>query len=143
MNDLWLKALILVVVFAAVVFLVERLTASLVGKRIESRAINQRLDLIARGVPRDAAMQMLRRRATNIPEWMPPGLRGLAIWLEKMLMAAGVTMDTGRLMWLLVAAPFALFLLCLALVSAIGGGIGFGRIVLLAVISFMIGAGIP
>ena len=131
------------VVFAAVVFLVERLTASVVGKRIESRAINQRLDLIARGIPRDAAMQMLRRRATSIPEWVPPGVRGLAVWLEKMLMAAGVTMDTGRLMWLLVAAPFALFLLSLLLVSMLGGGIGFGRIVLLGVMCFLFGAGIP
>ena len=46
MNDIWIKAIVLVLVFAAVAFAVERVLAGYIGRRIESRAINQRLDLI-------------------------------------------------------------------------------------------------
>ena len=62
MSDIWIKATILVLVFAAVVFAVERLLAGYIGRRIEAKAINQRLELIGRGVSRSQAMQMLRSR---------------------------------------------------------------------------------
>ena len=44
------------------VFAVERIVGGVVGRRLETQAINQRLDLIGRGVSRGEAMQLLRRR---------------------------------------------------------------------------------
>ena len=76
MSDIWLKAIVLILIFAAVVFAVERILSIIVGRRLESQAINQRLDLINRGVSRGEAMQLLRRRASTFPKGCPGSLRG-------------------------------------------------------------------
>ena len=52
MSGIWLRTIVLILVFAAVVFAVERVVATLVGRRLVSQAINQRLDMISRGVSR-------------------------------------------------------------------------------------------
>ena len=143
MSDTWLRAIVLILVFAAVVFAVERILSVFVGRRLESQAINQRLDMINRGASRAEAMQLLRRRASNIPEGLPEWVMRPAISFEKTLMAAGVAMPTGRLMLTLLIAP-ALIFVAIILVMTIGGfALGGGRIMLLATFSFLIGAGIP
>ena len=143
MNVTWLKVLALVLIFAAVVFVVERLVSATVGRRMEGRAINQRLDLIGRGMPRSEAMQLLRRRATQIPEGLPSFLATPAIRIEKMLMAAGIAMETGKLMLALLVAPVVIFLGIILFMAASGIAIGGGRILILATFALLIGAGVP
>ncbi len=143
MNVTWLKVLALVLIFAAVVFVVERLVSATVGRRMEGRAINQRLDLIGRGMPRSEAMQLLRRRATQIPEGLPSFLATPAIRIEKMLMAAGIAMETGKLMLALLVAPVVIFLGIILFMAAGGIAIGGGRILILATFALLIGAGVP
>ena len=143
MNVTWLKVLALVLIFAAVVFVVERLVSATVGRRMEGRAINQRLDLIGRGMPRSEAMQLLRRRATQIPEGLPSFLATPAIRIEKMLMAAGIAMETGKLMLALLVAPVVIFLGIILFMAASGITIGGGRILILATFALLIGAGVP
>jgi len=143
MNEIWLKALALILIFAAVVFLVERVVSIFVGRRLESQAINQRLDLISRGVSRGSAMQLLRRQATMLPENLPEFIVAPAIRFEKMLMAAGVSAPTGRLFAILVATPIIIFVVIVLLIVASGGALGVGRLLMVATIAFMIGAGIP
>jgi tight adherence protein B len=143
MSIIWLRAIALVLIFAAVVFAVERILSVIVGRRIESRALNQRLDLINRGMPRGEAMQLLRRRASNVPEGLPEWPMRPAIAFEKTLMAAGVSMPTGQLMLMLLIAPAMIFV-TLILVMVIGSAaLGGGRILLLATFSLILGAGIP
>src|SRR5688500_5661566 len=105
MNEAWLKALALILIFSAVVFVVERIASVIVGRRLQTQAINQRLDLISRGVSRGQAMQLLRRQATMLPDHLPGFVMGPAIRFEKMLMAAGVSVPTGRLAAILIATP--------------------------------------
>ena len=143
MNTSWLKGLALVLIFAAVVFAVERLVSGMVGRRMEGRAINQRLDLIGRGMPRSEAMQLLRRRASHLPEGLPPFIAGPALRFEKTLMAAGVTLETGKLMLALLIAPVAIFLGLILFMAATNIAIGGGRILIIATFSLLIGAGIP
>jgi tight adherence protein B len=143
MNEVWLKALVLILTFAAVVFVVERIVSTYVGRRLESRAINQRLDLISRGIGRGQAMQMLRRQASMLPEHLPEFILGPAIRFEKMLMAAGVWVPTGRLLAILIATPIIIFVAIILLIVAAGGALGLGRLLMLATISFLVGAGIP
>lgn len=143
MNEVWLKALALILIFAAVVFLVERVMSVFVGRRLQSQAINQRLDLISRGVGRGQVMQLLRRQATMLPENLPEFIVGPAIRFEKMLMAAGVSAPTGRLFAILVATPIIIFVVIVLLIVASGGALGVGRLLMVATIAFMIGAGIP
>lgn len=143
MSGMWLRAIVLVLVFAAVVFAVERVLSGIVGRRMESRAINQRLDLINRGVSRGEAMQLLRRRASNVPENLPEWLMRPAIAFEKTLMAAGVAMPTGRLMLSLLIAPAMIFVVIVLLMVISGAALGGGRILLLATFSGLLGAGLP
>ncbi|HET9334850.1 MAG TPA: type II secretion system F family protein [Sphingomicrobium sp.] len=143
MSDTWLKAIVLVLIFAAVLFVVERAMAVYIGRKIESKAINQRLDLINRGMPRGEAMQLLRRKISALPKGLPGVLVGPAEAFEKMLMASGMAMPTGRLMVLLIAAPLVIFLLIVGGMLATGTALGFGRILMLATFSFVLGAAIP
>ena len=143
MSDIWLKAIALVLMFAAVVFAVERAMSAVVAKRLQTQAINQRLELISRGVSRGHAMQMLRRQASTLPEGLPSFLVGPLISLEKMLMAAGVSVSTGKLMLVLLATPLIIFITMILVMAAGDVGFGTGRLVLLASISLAIGAGIP
>ena len=143
MSDIWLKAIALVLMFAAVVFAVDRAVSAIVARRLQTQAINQRLDLISRGVSRGQAMQMLRRRASTLPEGLPSFLVGPLISLEKMLMAAGVSVSTGKLMLILLATPLIIFITLVLVMVAGDIGIGAGRLILLATVAVVIGAGIP
>lgn len=143
MSDTWLKAFVLVLIFGAVVFAVERILGVFVGRKLQTQAINQRLDLINRGMGRAQAMQLLRRRATTIPEGLPEFLVGPAVKFEKMLMAAGVAVSTGRLMIILLATPVIIFLAILMFMVVGDVAIGAGRILMIATFSFVLGAGLP
>jgi len=143
MNGVWLKAVVLVLIFAAVVFAVERFAGAIIGRRMQTQAINQRLDLINRGMGRGQAMQLLRRRATTIPESLPEFLIGPAVKFEKMLMCAGLSIPTGRLMLILLATPVIIFLTVIMFMVVGDVTLGFGRILMVATIAFLIGAGLP
>ena len=143
MNEVWLKPLALILIFSAVVFVVERIVSEMVGRKLQTQAINQRLDLISRGVSRGQAMQLLRRKASIFPERLPEFFAAPAIRFEKMLMAAGVSVPTGRLFAILIATPVVIFVTIVLVLMATGGGFGFGRIVMLATVSFLLGAGLP
>ena len=143
MSTSWLKGLALVLIFAAVVFVVERIVSTMVGRRMEGRAINQRLELIGRGMARSEAMMLLRRRSSNLPEGLPSFLVGPARSMEKTLMAAGLTIETGKLMLALLVAPVAIFLGFILFMAATNVAIGGGRVLIIATFSLLIGAGIP
>ena len=143
MSGIWLKAIVLILVFVAVVFAVERIMAAYVGRKLQTQAINQRLDLINRGVARAEAMQLLRRQSSVLPANLPGFLVGPAISFEKMLMAAGVAVPTGRLMLMLLIAPLIIFLVIVVFMTVGGSALGGGRILLLATFSLMLGGGIP
>lgn len=143
MSDTWFRAIILILVFAAVVFAVERILGVIVGRRLEHQAINQRLELISRGVSRGEAMQLLRRRASNIPAGLPEFIMRPAIAFEKLLMQAGVAIPTGRLMLGLLVVPLTLFVLIILAMILSGAALGSGRVLLIATFSFLLGAGAP
>ena len=143
MSDVWLKAIILILIFAAVVFAVERMVSVYVGRRMQTTAINQRLDLINRGVSRGEAMQLLRRSTSDLPNWLPSFVRGVAVKFEKMLMAAGVSIPTGKLMMSLLIAPIALFFAIILFMLATGVALGGGRLVMIATFAGIVGAGLP
>ena len=143
MNDAWLRTIVLVLIFGAVVFAVERIVGVYVGRRAETQAINQRLELINRGASRAQAMQLLRRQASTLPTNLPSFLAGPAIRFEKMLMASGLGISTGRLMLILVATPLIIFLTIVIFMAVSEVGLSAGRLLLLATFSSLLGAGIP
>ena len=142
MNPAWLKALALVSIFGAVVLAVEVLVNWLATSRAEGKAINLRLRMIGRGRSQGETMTLLRR-TSSVPAGLPPMLMSLGLKFERMLMQAQLTVQTGRLMLLLLVAPLLLFFLILGLMAWLGMWISFGRILVVATFAGVLGAAIP
>jgi tight adherence protein B len=144
MNPTWIRALVLVCIFAAVVLAVEVLVRWFATNRAEGHAINLRLKMIGRGQGRGETMNILRRATSSIPEGLPPFLDNMARKFERMLMQAQVTIPTSRLMLIIVVAPIAIFFLLLLLMAVWWGiGISFGRILISATFAGLLGAALP
>ncbi len=143
MNPTWIKALVLVCIFGAVVLAVEVLVRWFATTRASGHAINLRLKMIGRGHSHGETMNLLRRAESAVPQGLPPILDQLAHRFERMLMQAQVTMPTGRLMLLILLAPIAVFFLILVAMVAGGFGVTFGRLLVTASFSAALGAGLP
>jgi tight adherence protein B len=144
MNPTWIRALVLVSIFAAVVLVVEVLVRSFTSRRSEGQAINLRLKMIGRGQGRAETMNILRRATSSVPQGLPPIIDGIARKFERMLMQAQATVATSQLMLAIVLAPIAIFFLLLLLMSLWWGlGISFGRILISSTFAVVLGAVIP
>jgi tight adherence protein B len=142
MADSWIRVIFLLCVFAAVLIAVEFLVASLAARRTAEKAINLRLKMIERGVPRSETLNLLRRRSTALPVGLPTMLVGPVRKLEKMLVQAALLTSTPRLLAMVVAAPVLLFVF-LVVVTAIVGSIGAGRLFLLFIVALVLGFVLP
>ena len=144
MNPLWIRALILVCVFGAVVLLAETVLRWLVSRRSESKAINMRLQMIGAGAGQEERFNVLRRAQSSIPAGLPLTMEPYAIRLERMLLQAQVSIPAGRLMLGLLIAPVAIFFLLLLLMAGWWGmGISSGRIIVSAAFALLLGAVLP
>jgi tight adherence protein B len=143
MSESWIRLLLLTCVFGAVLLAAETVIRSVLNRRGESHATNQRLRMISEGMPRNEAMNRLRRRDTSIPSGLPPLLAKLALKFERTLIAAGMTMPTGRLMVMLLLAPVVLLGIIIVVMLALGASLAPGRIFLLATFCAIIGTALP
>jgi tight adherence protein B len=142
-TDTWLKALILVCTFGAVLLLVEVLVSAFASSRMAGNAINLRLKLIAQGRSRDETMSLLRRRSSALPSNLPEGLKRLGERFERLLIMAQVAVPTGRLMLILLLAPIAIFFLLMLTMASLGIAIGAGRLLMVAVFAGALGTFLP
>jgi tight adherence protein B len=143
MSDSWLKALVLASIFGAVLLAGDALIGWLASSRTTSRAINLRLKLIGEGRTTGQVMNLLRRSNSGLPRGLPPLVQSIATKFERMLIAAQVTMATPRLMLILLIAPFVLLFVLLMVLVILGQPIGFGRLLILATFSAVMGAAVP
>jgi tight adherence protein B len=144
MSPIWIRTFVLVCIFFAVVLAAESALRALASSRAEGKAINLRLNLIARGKSTAEALNILRRTGSSIPKGLPPILDRLAHKFERMLMQAQLTIPTGRLMLIVFLAPLAIFFGLMLLMSARWGiSVSFGRIVICATFAALLGAVIP
>jgi tight adherence protein B len=143
MTAAWIKALVLICIFGAIVLAVESLISWYARNRSGARAINFRLKLIGQGRTHSEALSILRRTDSTIPEGLPPLAARLAKKFEHTLAQARVTMKTGQLMLLMLAAPAALFFSILLVLFAGGVGVGFGKILMVATFALMLGFVLP
>jgi tight adherence protein B len=143
MNPTWIRAIVLVCIFAAVVLAVEVTVRWFTSNRAEGKAINLRLKMIGRGRSHSETMNLLRRTGSSVPQGLPPMLDRMAHKFERMLMQAQVTMSTGRLMLIILIAPVAIFFGLLLFMVASGMGIGFGRLLISATFAGVLGAALP
>lgn len=143
MNATSIRAVILVCIFGAVVLAVEVAVRWFASNRAGAQAVNLRLKMIGRGRTHGETMNLLRRARSAIPQGLPPLIDGWARKLERMLIQAQVTMDTSRLMLIVLVAPITIFFGLTLFMAASHMAIGFGRILISAVFAFAIGAALP
>jgi len=143
MSPTSIKALVLVCIFGAVVLAVEFVMRWFTSNRAGAHAVNLRLKMIGRGRTHGETMNLLRRTRSAIPQGLPPIVDGWARKLERMLMQAQVTMDTSRLMLIILVAPIAIFFGLTLFMAASHMAIGFGRILICATFACAIGAALP
>ena len=144
MNPAWIRPMILVCVFAAVVLAAETLARWLAANSAGDNAINLRMKLIGRGHDRGETLNLLRRSGSAIPAGLPPFIDRLGRKLERMLMQAQVTLPTPRLMLALLVAPIAVFfVLLLLMIFWWGIGMSPGRLVITVTFAIALGAVLP
>jgi tight adherence protein B len=144
MNPVWLRAAVLVCIFAAIVLAAEVLVRGFVASRVRGKAVNLRLALIGSGRTGSEALNLLRRSTSTVPQGLPPALDRLARRFERMLMQGQVTLPTSRLMLIISVAPLVVFFGLLLLMSSWWGiGLSLGRVVISATFALLIGAALP
>lgn len=142
MAQSWIHLSFLLCVFVAVLVGVEVLVGQLVARRTQGQAINQRLRMIERGVPRGETMNLLRRQSSDLNADMPKSVEKVVRGLEKTLIQAGIQRSTSRILIFLLCAPAVVFLF-LVLIAASFGVLGAGRLFLLLVVAVVIGLALP
>jgi tight adherence protein B len=143
MNDVWLRALVLACIFGAVLLGVEALVSWLASSRNVGKAINLRLKMIGQGRTHGETLNILRRPDSALPAGLPPMLDRLGRKFESMLMAAQVTIPTGRLMLLILLTPIFMFFAIVLIMATLGVPIAFGRLLLVATFCGLFGAALP
>jgi len=143
MGETWIRLLVLVCVFGAVLLAMETLIRSVLNSRSDLRATNKRLQMIGEGVSRSDAMILLRRRESSLPANLPPLLARLALKFERTLIAAGVTIPTGQLILLLLGAPVVLLVFIVLIMLLLGSPLGVGRVLLLTTFCGIVGTALP
>jgi tight adherence protein B len=143
MNSTWIKAVVLVCTFGAVLLAVEALLSWYSSSRSEGRAINLRLKLIGQGRTRGEALTLLRRATIDLTTQVPAALIPLARKFDQMMTATQLTVPAGRVLLSLVLGPVAVFLAMVFAMLAAGMVIGFGRILLVGTFAVLIGGVLP
>ena len=143
MNEVWIRAVVLICTFGAVALLVEVLVSWIARSRTISHAMNERMRMISEGRSRGELLTVLRRDSTEVAKFLPPSLVPLGLRFERLLIAARVRAPTGTVLLMLLCAPLALFLAIVFVMLMTGGLLTAGRIVLLLVFSSAIGLAIP
>ncbi|HET9811000.1 MAG TPA: type II secretion system F family protein [Sphingomicrobium sp.] len=143
MNDSWIKAIVLVCVFGAVLLLVETLVRAFGESREHGKAINLRMKLIGEGRTRSEALTLLRRARSDFESQAPSAFQPLARKFDRLVTSARLSMSASRLMLLIALAPALVFLVLIVLILVSHGAITFGRLVLLLTFSIAVGAGLP
>jgi tight adherence protein B len=143
MDPVVLRVLALVVIFASVFLVSERVIATLRQQQKGSRAVNKRLKLIEGGLDREVVTSRLRKSAPGTFAQMPGliGRAGRAV--ERAVIASGVQMPPHQIMLGMAIASTAIAGLVLIGAGITGFEIGLGVIQLSVALGFCFGAAIP
>lgn len=143
MDPIALRVLALVVIFASVFLVSERVIAMLRQRQRGSRAINKRLKLIEGGLDREIVTSRLRKSAPGSFTDMP-GLVGKAgRSIERAVVASGIPLPPHQIMLGMAIASTAFVGLILLGAGVAGYSIGIGTVQLALVLGLCFGAGIP
>ncbi|MDF0543055.1 type II secretion system F family protein [Sphingobium sp. H39-3-25] len=138
-----IRMLVLVLLFAAIMLAIEAGVSWYRSRIGGGRAINRRLDMIARGAGRVAILSKLRRDDDSA-RWNPETLHGrIGLGMVRMLHGAGVSYTASAIFAAMAAMVAALFMLVLLGAGSYGYALTGGVLLLALVFAGALGAGLP
>lgn len=141
MSALVLKLFVLLAVFACVFLVVQQVSQIILSERLQRKQVNRRLQLLSTGHTREQVIDLIRQRARAVTGSGPIS-RFFAQYHRKHALAALRT-GAGQMVLYATMAVGILFAMLLLITAGIGTQITFGTILLLAVFSTAVGAGLP
>ncbi|MCP3729529.1 type II secretion system F family protein [Sphingomonas sp. MG17] len=143
MSDTTLRALVLLLVFGAVLLAADAALQWARNARGKRRAVNKRLEMIEHGADQATIAAKLRRDSLTGPIDLPGMFSGPGKRLEKMLRTSGVPFSPMQLAAWMMMAAFGIFMVVTA--GAVVGGIGItaGTLVMIAAFAGVVGIALP
>lgn len=142
MSPVFVRLMLLVLIFGAVMLAVEGALGWLRSSRGFDRAINKRLKLIASGLDRVKVVSRLRRDQ-GLDENVPEPLATLWRAVSPTLHGAGLTISPGLMLLVMLGSVVVLALAIGMFAYFTGLGLTTGKLVLIICISVATGFGVP
>lgn len=143
MNELLVRLVLLIGVFAAAFLLSQVLLGLAWRNRQKFSAVNRRLEMIAKGQDRDEVVALLRKNAPQSHLEMTGPLARPALAFQRMMFAANLPITAQQLLLLIGALFSGLFFSALLAIGMAGWSLTLGVIFLLLVIAGGIAVVIP
>lgn len=143
MDPVILRVLALIVIFASVFLVSERLIATIQQRQRGSRAVNKRLKMIEGGLDREIVTSRLRKSAPGTFANMSGLIGQLGRSVERTVIASSVPLPPNQIMLGMAIASTAVAGLILLGAGLAGFSIGVGVTQLAIVLGICFGTGIP
>nr|WP_298930172.1 type II secretion system F family protein [uncultured Erythrobacter sp.] len=138
-----IRAIILLVVFAAIFLLASVFLNEWQKRRVHTQAVNKRLEMIERGTNREAVVgELIKRRPAEL-SFLPQYIRQPLLSFQRLVFASGISMTYRTVLVLLAAASAALFFITLVVLVLSGIALSFGSIQLTLMFSIALGILVP
>ncbi|HKX22392.1 MAG TPA: type II secretion system F family protein [Rhizorhapis sp.] len=143
MSPVFIRFLLLVLIFAAVMLAVEGLVSWISHRHGTGQAINKRLKMIASGIDRGVVLSKLRRDLGDdlFLQLGPIGKLGMKI--ERILHATGLGVPARAVLMGIIGATLLIFFVTILLASLGGYTLGLGVVLMVVAFSFCLGMGLP
>lgn len=143
MDPVILRVLALIVIFASVFLVSERLIATVQQRQRGSRAVNKRLKMIEGGLDREVVTSRLRKSAPGTFTDMQGLIGRMGRSIERAVIASGIPLPPNQIMLGMAIGATAVTGLILLGAGVSGFAIGIGVIQLSIALGLCFGAGIP
>ena len=143
MNPLYIRILVLVLLFAAVILTIEGVTGWLRGRAGKEHVLNRRLKMIAAGYERSTVLSKLRRNDDSL-NFNRDNLFGrIALSVVRALHGAGLSVPARTILTIMTIATGLLFVLVLIGGVMAGYGMTLGMVVMAAAFAGSLGVVLP
>jgi tight adherence protein B len=143
MGPSMIRLMVLVLIFAAVILVVEGVVTWVRRNRSEGKAINERLTMIGRGYDRGEIRTKLRRDTLGSDLQLPGLLGTLVRAIDRMTIGARLNIPADRLLMFLMAAVLAIFVIGMMLARFAGFALTAGGLTMIALFAGVVGFAAP
>ncbi|HJT40078.1 MAG TPA: type II secretion system F family protein [Sphingobium sp.] len=143
MNPIYIRAFVLVLLFAAVILTIEGISSWLRARGIKDHVINRRLKMIAQGYERSTVLSKLRRNDDTLNFNHDSVFGRMALGVVRSLHGAGLAVPARTVLTLMAIATGLLFLTVIIGGLVAGYGMTAGMMVMAAAFAGSLGVLLP